>query len=336
MGLPNPTASETQRVRLALERCCCPLICSHVRLDGDAVGSELGLLHILRALGKSPCVVNEDVVPHTFRFLPSCDEIACGADEVGPGHDLVVVVDAPHFGRLGALPRKFPPGVTRLNIDHHASNERYLDINWVDARYSSAGEMLLELAETANWPIPPSAATCLYVALITDTNRFTLPHTTSESLNAAARLVQRGARHVEVAEKLYYGESFGLMKLKGLTLATLRLALDGRVATARVTLDMFCATGTNALDTHEFAELPRMVGGAVIGVLLREMSGGKVKVSLRCRKGYEVESVARKFGGGGHPEAAGCVVDGTLDEVEGKVLAELARTLKATGTHADG
>jgi phosphoesterase RecJ-like protein len=288
----------------------------------------VGLFHILRGMGKSPRVVNEGPVPHAYAFLSSNLPIGISADDMGKGYDLVAVVDCPNFERLGSLPKKWLPGVQRLNIDHHASNELYLDVNWVDAQCSSVGEMLLDLAEEEGWPVSPEAATALYVAIITDTDRFTLPHVTGRSFDAAARLIGLGASHGMVAEKLYYGEPLGIARLKGLCLGTLRLAVGGKVGVARLTRQMFQQTGTNAVDTHEFAALPRSLEGVTVGVLLREMDEGQIKVSLRSRLSFNVEAVAGRFGGGGHPQAAGCVIAGTMDEVEEKVLCELARTLE--------
>jgi len=305
-----------------------------VRLDGDGVGSELGLAYILRALGKRPAVVNPGRIPHLFAFLPGAASAGEGPGAIPDDCDLVVSLDTPGLARLGAVGERLPPGVRRVNVDHHASNEHYADVNWVDPSRSSVGEMLYVLAEEACWTVGPEAATALYVAVLTDTDRFTLPNATPESLRAAAALIEAGAAHLEAAERLYRRMPLGLAHLKGQTLAAVRPALDGRVAVARMTEEMFQRTGTDPLDTQTFSEIPRNIEGAVVGVLFREMPGGRVKVSLRGRAGTNVEQVARAFGGGGHREAAGCIVEGALDEVERRVIEQLAKTL--AGKEADG
>lgn len=308
-----------------------PLICSHIRLDGDGVGSAAGLWHILRDMGKHPHVVNGDRLPRVYSFLPSSREMGARAKDLRDGYDLIIALDSSSLERIGDLPAAWPSGVARVNIDHHASNDRFMSLNWVDASYSSTGEMILDLADAAGWKVSPAAATALYVAVVTDTNRFTLPNTTRETLSAAARLVDLGAAHVEVSERLYYDQPLGLTRLRGLCLESLHVAIGGKVAVANLTREMFAATGTDSLDTQEFAEIPRSVEGVVAGVLLREMEHGQIKVSLRGRQGFDVESIARKFAGGGHPQAAGIVMAGTLSEVEQKVLAAIDDTLKEKG-----
>jgi phosphoesterase RecJ-like protein len=283
-------------------------------------------------MGKNPHVVNPDRLPRVFSFLPSSRETGVGAKDLRETYDMIVSLDAPTLDRLGDLPTAWPANAVRANIDHHAANEKFMSLNWVDASYSSTGEMILDLADSAGWRVPPAAATALYVAVITDTNRFTLPNTTRETFVAAARLVQLGAAHVEAAERLYYGDPLGLIRLRGMCLESLHLALDGKVAVANLTREMFAGTATDSMDTQEFAEIPRSVHGITVAVLLREMEGGQTKVSLRGRQDFDVERIARRFGGGGHPQAAGIVMDGTLREVEDKLVAAISAVLKEKGS----
>jgi phosphoesterase RecJ-like protein len=180
----------------------------------------------------------------------------------------------------------------------------------------------------ARWRVSPAAATALYVAVITDTNRFTLPNTTRETLSAAARLVELGASHVEASDRLYYDQPLDLTRLHGLCLDSLHLAANGKVAIAALTHAMFAATDTDAADTQEFADIPRSVEGVTVGVLLREMADQQVKISLRSRRDFDVERIAKKFGGGGHPQAAGIVMAGTLSSVEQQIVAEIEAALQ--------
>ena len=291
------------------------------------MGAAGGLWHILRDMGKNPHVVNGEKLPHVYSFLPSSSEMGAGAKDLRDDYDLIVALDTPTLERLGDLPPAWPRNVPGVNVDHHASNERFMGVNWIDAGYSSAGEMILDLAETSGWKVSPEAATALYVAVITDTNRFTLPNAAKETFSAAERLVDLGAAHVEAAERLYYDQPLGLTRLRGMCLKSLRPVLGGKVAVAELTREMFAATGSDSLDAQEFAEIPRSVQGVTAGVLLREMANGQVKVSLRGRQDFDVEQVARKLGGGGHPQAAGIVMDGSMKDVEARVLAEIERAL---------
>ena len=295
----------------------------------------MGLLHILRAMGKRPQVVNDGRIPTVFHFLPGADGAGTRAEDMRADCDLVIVVDTASRERLGSVGERLPADVPTLGVDHHADNERFLRINWVDPGASAVGEMVLRLAEESGWPVPPEAATCLYAALITDTDRFTLPNTTPAALRAGARLIELGAAHREVCERVYRCVPLHIAHLKGLTLQSIRLVLGGAVAVGRVGREMLRRTGADALDTQEFSELPRSIEGVLVGVLLREMEDGRVKVSLRGRPGYDVRQVARHLDGGGHPEAAGCIVSGDLEAAEARVLAALAEALKREA-HAGG
>jgi len=331
-GFLEPLPDSARQVLERIEASQRPLIASHLRLDGDALGAELALAHMLRDRGARPTVVNESPIPQAFRFLPGVDQVGTCADCVCPDHDLAVILDTPTWGRARGIRERLAPRVPVVSIDHHPPLERMGDVEWVDVTKSSVGEMIYLLARAGNWPLSAQAATCLYTAILTDTGRFTFPNTTPSALRAAAHLIELGADHVRIAEKIYQQESPGLMALRAEVIRSLRLHAGGRIAVMSLTRDMLRRAGVDPIDTQELAEIPRSVAGAVVGVLLREMSQpGMIKVSLRSRNGLDIEPVARKFGGGGHHEAAGCELDGSLREVEQVVVKELIRCLEASG-----
>ena len=325
---PLPAAAlEVQRRVAACRR---PLLVAHIRLDGDALGSELGLAHILRARGQEPHVVNDSAIPEAYRFLPGASEAGTSAADLRADYDLVIALDLPSWSRAKAIRDRLPATLPVVAMDHHPPIERLGDADWVDPSCSAVGEMVYRLASSAGWTIPPEAATCLYVAILTDTGRFAFSNTTAASLRAAADLVELGAEHVLAAEKIYQENSRAFVTLRGEVLRTLTLYAEGRIAVMRVTLEMLARTGVDPIDTHDLADEPRSVRGAQVGVLLREMGPpAEVKVSLRAHGGVNIEPVARKLGGGGHRQAAGCEVPGGMDEVEKIVVAALTQQLGA-------
>lgn len=326
--LPDVTRAILDRLGKALR----PVLTSHIRIDGDALGAELALLHVLRARGQEPHIVNDSKIPQIYQFLPGIEEVATRPEEASDAYDLAVVLDVPTWNRARNVRQRLRPDLPVLSIDHHPPLERMGDLEWVDTGRSSVGEMVYELVASAGWTIPPEAATCLYVAILTDTGRFTFPNTTARALRAASELVELGAQHVLAAEKIYQENSFALLALRAESLGTLRLHAGGKVALMRVTHEMMTRHGIDPIDTQEMADYPRSVTGVLVGVLLRDMKeAGKVKVSLRSRNGVDIEPVARAFGGGGHHEAAGAEIPGDMDSVERRVLEKLLPSLKEQG-----
>jgi phosphoesterase RecJ-like protein len=159
------------------------------------------------------------------------------------------------------------------------------------------------------------------VAIVTDTGRFVHSNTTPEALRAAAFLIEHGAKHLEISKHIYNANSFQQIRLQSLALDTLKLHMKKQVATLWLTNKMLEKTNVSALDTHEFADIPISIDNVSVGVLLREMAKhNRVKVSLRSRNGYDVNAVAKRFGGGGHKYAAGCEVNGDIDVVHQLIL----------------
>jgi len=329
---PCTAEREKRAVARALVRLARPLICSHIRLDGDGIGSALGLAHVLRGMGARPHVVSDSRIPEAYSFLPGADQVGTSALALRNDYDGVVVLDVPERSRLGALRDRLPAGRPVISIDHHPANARFGHVNWVATDRSSVGEMLCELAGPEGWAISPEAATCLYVAIITDTGRFTYQNTTAASMRAAADLIDLGADHVRAARELYRSISPGVARLHASALHTLHFRSGGRVAVMHLTRRMFDETGVSPIDTQDFAAIPGSVRGVQAGVLLREMSEAnpdapRVKVSLRSREGLDVRAIAARFGGGGHAAAAGCEVAGTVEQAEDAVAAALDAAL---------
>jgi phosphoesterase RecJ-like protein len=192
----------------------------------------------------------------------------------------------------------------------------------------ATGEIILTLLNWMNIAITPDIATALYVAIVTDTGRFTHSNTTPEALRAAAFLIEHGARHMEISKNVYNTNPFNLIQLHAQVLNTIKLHAGNQIATVCLTKEMLEKTGVSAIDTHEFADIPVSIDGVTVGVLFREMTKPNwVKVSLRSRNEFNVNNIAKKFGGGGHKYAAGCEIQGGIAEVQQLILEELEKAL---------
>lgn len=303
-----------------------PLLISHIRLDGDAVGSELGLAHILAARGASPHVVNDATIPRAYRTLPGAASAGTSPDALRGDYDLVVALDMPSRDRAARLFERLPRHIPVVAVDHHPPVETVGDPEWKDPTISSTGEMIYRLAIAAKWHVPPDAATCLYVAVLTDTGRFSFPNTTPDALRAAARLMELGADWLTASETIYQNEPYNLMALRAEAARSMSFHAGGRLAVMKITREMLRRLKADPADLHNFADVPRSVEGVEVGVVLQEMDG-KVKVSLRSRRSFDVGAVARRFDGGGHPQAAGCEITGNMEQAETLIVSALSDLL---------
>ncbi|NOG85095.1 MAG: bifunctional oligoribonuclease/PAP phosphatase NrnA [Planctomycetes bacterium] len=297
------------------------LITTHIRVDGDALGSELALYHALRQMGKSVTIANNSSIPRIFEFMTHNTNIFIYPEIPKEHPEVVFVLDCPTMERLGKTQKIIPSNATIINIDHHVSSEYFGNINWVASDVCATGEIMLNLLRAMKIDVTPDIATALYVAIVTDTGRFVHSNTTPEALRAAAFLIEQGANHLEISKHIYNANSFHQIRLQSLALDTLKLHMKNQVATLWLTNKMLEKTNVNALDTHAFADIPVSIDNVSVGVLLREMAKhNRVKVSLRSRNGYDVNAVAKRFGGGGHKYAAGCEVNGDIDVVQQLIL----------------
>ena len=311
-----------------IKRYDCFLITTHVRADGDGIGSEVALYHALKGMGKSVSIANDSPIPQIYKFIIPGTGMYIHPELSQDRAEVVFTLDCPTLDRLGKIQGIIPEDAVIINIDHHISNERFGKINWVSEEMCATGEIILHLLKGGNINITPDMATALYVAIVTDTGRFTHSNTTPEALRMAAFLIERGARHVEISKHVYNTNPYNLVKLNALALNTVNLHAGNRIATLWLTRKMLGETGINPIDTQEFADIPISIDGVIVGVLLREMTEPNwIKVSLRSRNGFNVNNIANKFGGGGHKYAAGCEIQGTITEVQRLILEELEKAL---------
>ncbi len=299
------------------------LVTSHAAPDGDAIGSELGFAELALALGARAAVFNRDPHPATLDFLPGVGTIAV-VRELPRGYehdfDLAVVLECPDLDRPGFA------GLDRLpilNIDHHLDNGHYGEVNYVDEDAPAVGEMVLAMTESAGAAVTRAMAVNLYAALVTDTGDFRYSNATPRAFAAAGRLVAAGARPAHIAEGLWEHNPARVVRLTAAVLTTLELLAGGRLAVITCDRAMLDAAGAHAEDTENLINIPRAIEGVRVAVFFKAFTDGSVRVSLRSRADLDVQAVARAFGGGGHRNAAGCTVGGSLADARREVLAGL-------------
>lgn len=304
------------------------LVVSHVSPEGDAVGSLLGMALALRSLGKEVVAYLEDPVPDLFRFLPGADTVVHSLDGAGP-FDATFAVDCGQKERLGKgfIALKEPGRI--VNIDHHATNDAFGDVNVIVPNASAAGELVYDFCMAAGVKIDKNIAVNLYVAIHTDTGSFRYSSSTPESFEKAGALVRLGADPWEISRRVYENHPAKKFKLLGMVLNTLEVVNVGdggvkkSVALVHVTREMFRRSDAEKDLADGFVNYARGIEGVEVGVLLREAGDLRYKVSMRAKGEVDVAEVAMQFGGGGHRNAAGFMMDGSLEEVKGKVIAAL-------------
>ncbi len=303
------------------------LIVTHINPDGDALGCQLALAKVLKRLKKTVYLFSEDKPPAMYDFLPGIDKIKVVTDETNIKFDAAVIIDCPSLDRIGRA-SELITNQLKVYIDHHPGPKHKKSINLRDSKSSSCAEIIYDLCLKMNQKIDKTIATLLYVGIATDTGFFRHPNTTSASLLVAGNLLDAGANAHEVSKKINQNYSLKRMQLLGLALKNLKLYNNGEIATMLVSLNMFKKTKTLPEDTEEFVNFPKSVKSVKVAVLIREIAKGKSKISLRSDKAVDVNLIAAAFGGGGHKQASGCVIKGSLKYAEKRILVQIKKGLK--------
>ena len=293
---------------------------THVNPDGDAIGSLGALALILEDLGKQVVAYCQDEIPGFLRFLPYSERIV---REI-PGSkrfDLAVVLDCGELDRIGNAAEALQQVEKIIHIDHHSSSDDFGQLNLVRPECSSTAEILYEIFQAIPASLSSEAAENIYTAILTDTGSFRFANTTARALDIAAEMVALGVAPDKIASEVYDSISPERLRLLALSLNTLTLRANGRLATMQVSRGMLEETKTSVMDTDGFVNFPRGINTAEMAIFFREMDPGKVNVSLRSRGRLNVAEFARNYDGGGHHNAAAFRAEGSLTEVVEEVLA---------------
>ncbi|HEY6168204.1 MAG TPA: bifunctional oligoribonuclease/PAP phosphatase NrnA [Verrucomicrobiae bacterium] len=315
------------RILEAVESSRTICVVGHIRPDGDCIGSQLGLALALRDSGKKVTVWNEDPMPQKLAFLDPDRSVQ--QPRRGQKFDCVIATDCASFERLGKAGACIANRRVFINIDHHASNTRYGDINWISPREPSSGELIYRLLKEARWPITPAIADCLFVAVSTDTGSFQYPTTRPGTFHAAAELVRRGADLGRLCQEVYHSYPLARVKLLRLVYNRFHLTDNDRVAYFWLKKEDFARSGALPDDSEGLIDHIRAIDSVVVAILFEEIDPALTRISLRSKsEQVNVNAVAKIFGGGGHSAAAGARVPGGPMSVQRRVLAEVKKALR--------
>ena len=288
------------------------VIASHVRPDGDAVGSQMAMAYALRQLGKEVRVVSCNLAPPPLHAFPGVSEIEILEHVDDPG-DAVIVMESGDLTRTGVT------GLERgyiINIDHHVGNSMFGAINWFDVSAAACGEMVFDLIGALGVPLSHDIAVHLYVAILTDTGSFHHSNITPRTFEICRQCVEAGVNPAAVARSVFDNNNMGRLRLMGAVLDRMQLDRTGQLATLSVDEHLVTACDGTYEDTDGLINLPLTVREIQAVVLFKEVGPDDWRVSMRSKGNVNVNAVAREFGGGGHKNASGCSASGSLTQLK--------------------
>lgn len=320
-----------------LAGCTRPMLVSHRRPDGDALGS-VGAMHAaLRKLGLQPTIVLYEPFPPRYAFL----ELAVGRiwedarEALTRDADGLIILDTCAFSQLEPIADFVRAAPRTLVIDHHATRDeigtRPGDLRIIDPSASATCLLVAEWIRATRLELMPLCATALFTGLATDCGWFRFSNTDARTLRAAAELVDAGASVSEIYAAVYQQEPVEKLKLIGRMLSRIETLADGQLVVLRIRNEDFAATGATQQATEDVINEAVRLAGVEVTVLFSEQPDGVVRVNLRSRRFVDVAQVAKEFGGGGHARAAGARAAGALADIEGRVIARLLEALRARG-----
>jgi bifunctional oligoribonuclease and PAP phosphatase NrnA len=293
------------------------VITSHIRPDGDAIGSSLAMAFALRELGKDVRVVFRDEPPGPMQVFPGVSTIDVTGRVDDPG-DAVIVMESGDLKRTGVegLDRGFV-----INIDHHLGNSMYGSLNWFDLSAAACGEMVFDLVKELGVPLTPEIATHVYVAILTDTGSFHYSSISPRTFDICRQCVEAGVDPTWVARSIFDSNNLGRLKLFGRVLSQMELDPTGRLATVYVDRQLARDCGGTYDDTEGLINLPLTVKEIQAVVFFKENARHDWRISMRSKGEVDINAVAKQFGGGGHKNASGCSAAGPFDDLK-KVFRE--------------
>lgn len=297
------------------------LLLGHMLPDGDCIGSLLGLGLGLKELGKRVQILQVEPLPNNYLYLQGI-ELLKPLEQISMDFSGLIYLDCSDLGRVHDSVRDWAAGlpVATINIDHHPTNEMYAHYNYVDPHAAATGEIITELLVALKVPLKPGIAEALYAALLMDTGGFLNGNTTGQTLRTAALLLEKGVDVNSARINLFESKKREEIYLLRLALQNLNFSPDGRIACMRLPYAGLMEIGALQLNPEGLINYTRMIEGVEVGVLLREISPGTIKIGLRSKGRVNVAALAQRFGGGGHRQAAGARLPGTLDEVQKTVF----------------
>ena len=299
------------------------VVMSHVRPDGDALGCTIAMALCLQQLGKDVTAWNEEGVLEKFRYLPGYEVVSTPPAEPQE-FDVAIMLDTSVQDRVGTCLPAVKHADVWINIDHHVTNPRFGDLVHIDSSAPATGQILYELFRQCGLPLTYPMADNLFVAISTDTGSFQYPSTTARTYEIGADLIRAGVNVGLLSQKMYESYPRRRIELLRALLNTLRFTSGDRCASVALTMSTVAQLGALPEDNEGLIDHVRAIDGVTVAAFFEELPEGKVRVSLRSKSPQiDVSVICGLFGGGGHTLAAGARVNGTLAEVEGRVLAAI-------------
>ena len=302
------------------------VLSSHVRPDGDAIGSQLAMAYALWQMGKDVRLVNGDAPPGPLCVFPGVSRIEVATRIDDPG-DAVIVMECGDLSRTGV--DGFERGFV-INIDHHLGNTNYGAINWFEAGAAACGEMVFDLVQELGLPLTLEIATHIYIAILTDTGSFHYSSISPRTFDICRQCMEAGIDPPAIARAIFDSNNLGRLKLFGAVLSKMELDASGRIATVYVDHQLARECGGTYEDTEGIVNLPLTVKDIEAVAFFKEAGPDDWRVSMRSKGAVDVYAIAKEFGGGGHKNAAGCSATGTLSDVKEMFERKLQQQIQAT------
>lgn len=298
----------------------------HQSPDGDSLGSATALIQGLKALNKEAYILSKEAIPDTFSYLPHSEEITGLIQNVKEETDLIIVLDCGDFKRINANLDKCSRKYTIVNIDHHLSNEKYGDLNYVDTNAAAVGEIIYDLLTQLKVDITRKISESIYTSILTDTGSFKHSNTTDVTHEIAGALIKTGLNFNKIQRQVFENKEFNKIKFFGKVIDTLQLHINNKVAFMEIRDKMLEEVGLESIDSSEVIHFGTMISGVEVVALFKESKDG-VKVSLRSKEIVDVSKIAEIFNGGGHKRAAGLFCEGSMSDVKDKIYKILEEEL---------
>jgi bifunctional oligoribonuclease and PAP phosphatase NrnA len=295
-------------------------VLTHVRPDGDAIGSQLAMVLALQKLGKTVVAWNEDGLPESFAFLSGSEVITKPPDEPME-FDIVLALDTAAKNRLGTGIKAVRACKTLVNIDHHASNPGYGDLNYIDVQAPATGQIIYQLLQDQKLPFFPEIADALFVAISTDTGSFRYQNTTARTFEIAGKLVEAGVDLATISHRIYESYPKRRILLLGQLLNEATFHANDRIATFSLTEATKARLAIDPADVDGLIDVIRSIDTVVVAIFFEELEDQRVRISVRSKDlRIDANRICSTWGGGGHQLAAGARIRGTLEEVRTKVI----------------
>ena len=305
------------------------VLSSHVRPDGDAIGSQVAMALALRAMGKEARMVDRDAAPAPLHVFPAVTDIEVATRIDDPG-DAVIVMECGDLGRTGVA--GFERGFV-INIDHHIGNTNYGALNWFDGSAAACGEMVFDLiVNELRVPLSVDIATHIYIAILTDTGSFHYSSISPRTFDICRQCMEAGIDPPAIARAVFDSNNLGRLKLFGAVLSKMQLDPSGRVATICVDRKLATDCGGTYEDTEGIVNLPLTVKEIEATVFFKEAGDNDWRISMRSKGEVDVNAIAQQYGGGGHKNASGCSARGSFEELKPLFETKLLQAITSAGS----